>query len=624
MKLLHGLTNSQVLQRNKQNVSETILEGKSSVKGTLKVRVTKNNRLVPGFNWKTVATLNKGNFQVKLTGIPVGGPYQISIGLEKEKGKMESVETFSDILVGDVWILAGQSNMEGIGLLKDALKPNPQVRAFYMDDRWATAKDPIHNLYQAVDEVHGKAERPKHVGVGPGVGFGQRMHELSGVPQGLISCAHGGTSMDQWNPSLKKMKGKSFYGAMIRRFHKNGGKVAGVVWYQGESDATPEAYKDYTPKMKKLVASIRRDFDDKNLPFIMVQIASVHRETSETAKYWNSIQDQELKLMDKIDRLITVPAIDLSLDDAIHLSGVDQARLGRRLADGGWALLHGKKAGTLPIKLKSITTKPNRLSGNMDIEVTFDNVSGSLQSAGKPSGFALVNDNYTKQDVIYRTELLKNKVILRTSLMSAFFSGSGLSYGFGLAPYCNITDENDQSLPVFGPHWLEGEHAPEQFIQDFRVSRVFPGNIDIRKLTIPSLRSKSLVWTPMSFPGPFASRREELQKLTDDGLVYYHCKFSCKEPMSLEIGLGYDGPVKMWINGKEKFCDPSGTNPARPDEKNKVTINTQRGQTEIIVALGANFGHACGIFLSVRRIDVPKRLIKLGPEHYAIPEINVK
>ena len=59
-----------------------------------------------------------------------------------------------DILVGDTWILAGQSNMEGGGHLERALNAHPMVRALFMDDRWDTAKTPIHNIEAVVDQVH--------------------------------------------------------------------------------------------------------------------------------------------------------------------------------------------------------------------------------------------------------------------------------------------------------------------------------------------------------------------------------------------------------------------------------------------------------------------------------------
>ncbi len=102
-----------------------------------------------------------------------------------------------------------------------------------------------------------------------GLSFAVEMVKRTGVPIGLIPCAHGGTSMSQWDPTLKDKGGDSLYGAMIRRFQTIGGKVAGVVWYQGESDASPSAAPKFPTKFEEFVAAVRRDFGQPDLPFYM-------------------------------------------------------------------------------------------------------------------------------------------------------------------------------------------------------------------------------------------------------------------------------------------------------------------------------------------------------------------
>ena len=465
MEIQYGLNDSQVLQRNAKNVCDVTVSGNSSVDGDLQIRVTKNGRYIPGFSFKTITPVYNGKFKFRLKGIPSGGPYDIFLRLVSSGAKMFRQIEIKDILVGDVWILAGQSNMEGIGYLKDAAEPHPMVRAFYMDDRWASAKDPIHNLGQTVDPVHTDlndgvpVEREKHVGVGPGISFGKKMYQSTSVPQGLICCAHGGSSMSQWDPALKKLKGKSLYGATLRRFHKNGSHVAGVVWYQGESDAIDGEVRAYTSRMKKLVNSIRKDFANNKLPFVMVQIASVYRNKlmldvildPNLQKYWNSIQDQQRLLPKVIDRMTLICAVDLLLDDSIHISGVDQQRLGKRLADAAFVLLKDRKSGKLPPELRTIKTKENNLTKTLDIEIAFSNVTGSLVASGIPTGFSLVHPDNELCDAIYRVELKGNKAILKTNLVAGQKYNLNLHYGYGLSPYCNITDCDDRSLPVFGP-----------------------------------------------------------------------------------------------------------------------------------------------------------------------------
>jgi hypothetical protein len=626
MEILGGLLDHQVLQRNKKNVSETTLIGTADSPGLLQVKATKNGKTVPGLNFKPVANVKGGKFTIKLAGIPVGGPYQITLKLVTKTGT-EEVQ-FSDILVGDVWILGGQSNMEGIGRLTGAAKPHPLVRAFYMHDQWGVAKDPLHVLCKAVDPIHydlaGGVDcvRDPSVGVGPGVGFGQTMHKLTGVPQGLIACAHCGTTMSQWDPVLKKLGGKSFYGATLRRFHKNGAHVAGVVWYQGCSETSPEGAAVYTRRMKNLVAAFRRDFANPTLPFAMVQIATCYpcipSSFVEHNAWWNSIQDQERLLPKRIKNLTTVPAIDLELDDCGHISGPDQNRLGRRLAEAAWALLHGPIAGKFPIELKSI--KPLSLNP-MTFEVTFDNVVGSLRSAGKPAGFGIINSEGEDMLAIYRVDMKDNRVIIRTGLSpesdeSHYF----LHYGYGVNAYCNITDEADRSLPVFAPQRVYKNKKPLTPIKRVRISQILPGADKLQNVKCPKTSDKFLKFEKRKFHSSFYNLHDVLKTKTDDAMVFYAASFKCDEAMKLDIGFGYDGPVKMWIDGKQVYHDPNGINPMIIDQF-KVPYNASKGTHEIIVAFCANFGKAWGIALRLHRTDLTKRRLKAGPDKYKLPEL---
>jgi hypothetical protein len=60
--------------------------------------------------------------------------------------------------------------------------------------------------------------------------------------------------------------------------------------------------------------------------------------------------------------------------------------------------------------------------------------------------------------------------------------------------------------------------------------------------------------------------------------------------------LGYDGPVKLWLDGQERYRDMEGTNPANPDE-GRVECVVTAGAHEVMVALGSNRGKAWGIYL---------------------------
>jgi len=617
MKIISGLLDNMVLQRDRRNLSHARFIGESEYDGVLLVRV-KNGKALK------IGTCRNGLFIGILTGLKTGGPYEIELFIKDRQGRILDKAKISNVLVGDVWILGGQSNMEGIGYLKYALKPQNKVRAFYMDDRWDVARDPIHNLNKAVDQVHadlagGKPPvRPPHVGVGPGVAFGQEMFRRTGVPQGLISCAHGGTSMSQWDPALKAKGGRSLYGALLRRFHKNGGRVAGAVWYQGCSDAN-EQHVHYTRRMIALVKAMRRDFNAPRLPMAMVQIAGVYSSGWPPAR-WNSIQEQQRLLPQKIGDLNVTPAIDLSFDDSIHISGFDQARLGKRLAQAMCVLRSEKNAGLPPIELQSITEKLDKKTGARSLFIKFRNVMGGLRSAGKPCGFYVLAGGSVVPS-IFRTDIEKDTVILRLLLPSMPESLS-VHYGYGLAPYCNITDSADRSLPVFGPELLGYYHGLGKFMVDWLVSATQPSAGRLDTLAYPKDQA-ALQLKPRSFakePNHFCDLHLDLFKCgADDILVYFANWFNCAEPMRLELRLGYDGPIKVWIDGKQVMHDPDGTNPAVAD-KAVIPFKASRGRHELIIALGSNHGRAWGLFARFRRKDIPPHLLKLGPAYYKLPE----
>ncbi len=617
MEILTGLLDHMVLQRDSRNLSDADVTGRCAGSGEVFARVTRKGKVVAGFAACKVGAARRGKFTAQLKGLAAGGPYDIELSIAGKGGAAEKLRV-KDVLVGDVWILGGQSNMQGCAWIENPPKPDPLVRAFYMQHKWAVAQDPIHNLDAAVDKVHadlsGGALPPKVAGfgAGPGVPFGQAMRKLTGVPQGVIACAHGGTSMSQWDPAGKKLGSASLYGAMLGRFIKNGGKVAGVAWYQGCSDANPEAAPLYTKRMKRLVAATRRDFRSPRLPWVIVQISRVTNVTADAE--WNSIQEQQRKLPRAIKNLAVVPAIDLPLSDPIHVNCAGHIRLGKRLADAMGSLKHTARP---PIELKKISLRRDARTGQADVVIQYANVVGSLQAPALASGFELRDGG--SYSFVYRTDLRGNRVILKTEMQPADQVAKYLWYGRTCNPLCNITDSADRSLPVMGPIPLRSEAAVTPFVQEFAVSPIMPleGGMALLGYSAPA----DLAMEKRKFTQQFASRHEEISAAGGrDAVVYYACSIECPEAMKLNVSLGYDGPIKMWVDGKEVFADLDGTNPAIPD-RSKVEVDAAPGRHDLLVALGANKGRAWGIFMRFQRTDLPRRLIVKGPGAYVMPAI---
>ncbi len=618
MKIETGLLNHMVTQRNKKNVSEAVFSGLCETKGPVTASVRLGKNVVKGFAKIKVGIAARGKMSGCLKGLPVGGPYTIELQAGDES------LTIQDILVGDVWLLGGQSNMQGCGLFpQKRLAVDPQVRAFFMEDRWAKAQDPVHNMWESVDPIHtdlNGGTRPgkpdKDCGVCPGPAFGVELYRLTGIPQGMLACAHGGTSMEQWDPKRKNEGGKSLYGAMIRRLHKNGGRVAGMIWYQGCSDANPQQAKVFTAKMKEFISALRHDGGDPTLPIVMVQIARVIGWGPENAASWNSIQQQQLDLPKIVKHLASVPAIDLPLDDAIHISGAGQYVLGTSLAEAMQVLRVGRKAGLPPISPREVSIESVRNLGVAVVE--FDNVVGKLRSKDRPSGFSIVGPNGSSNH--FAIELEGSRARIRSGLSPADIAEMSLHYGYGTDPYCNITDEAGRPLPVFGPLRIGLPRAITPFTNTLRISAFQPSAGKLETLECPT-QLKALQMKSRTFTEPFCSIRPEIaQRGTQDDLVYFACRFICKEAMPLMLVLGYDGPAKAWVDGILLVYDQNGINPATT-EKNRTAFKAAAGEHEVIVALGTNHSAAWGIFLRFERTGVSKRQLMTGPESYSLPEI---
>lgn len=619
IQITSGLFPHMVLQRTTKNSSEARFAGTATPSGPILATVWRGRKIIPKFNRSVVGHSQNGKFAGVLTGIPTGGPYRIEIQINGAHSVVD------DVLVGDVWLLGGQSNMQGCGHItpKSKLKPDPLVRAFYMNDQWRIAQDPIHNLWQAIDPVHtdifgGRLDPPppSWFGVGPGPAFGHAMKRLAaGVPQGLLACAHGGTTMTQWNPARKSEGGKSLYGAALRRVAKNGGRIAGIVWYQGESDAIEKDHLLYTARMKELIAAFRRDCRYRSLPVAIVQLSRVVGRT-EDASAWDSIRDQQYRLPRSISNLTVVPAIDLRLDDTIHISGADQNRLGARLAEAMQTLRPGRRTTARPIELAGVSCRP--LRGAIVIEVRFRNVVGQLRAPGSPMGFSLLA--FGNVEHAFAVELNGSRALVRAQFPPNRLWDAALYYGHGTNPICNIIDEADRSLPAFGPLLLAPPRAITPFITSLDVSDFLPAPASWKSFSPPRL-SMVRQFKHRSFQGPFCDLHNEISaRGRKDEMVYFAKRFRCDEPMRLAVHLGYDAPVKVWINGKELFFDPTGRNPASLS-KAISKFRTSQGNHQLIIALGTAQGKAWGIFLELERTDVPTRLINKGVGAFRMPQL---
>ncbi|HEY3330607.1 MAG TPA: sialate O-acetylesterase [Capsulimonadaceae bacterium] len=618
MNIEQGLVCDQVLQRRASGTAAATLTGLTTATGDVVVTVFDLGVPLSGWHQRVVGTAANGRFSATIDGIPAGGPYngELRIG--------DDAVTVNDIFVGDVWLLAGQSNMEGVGLLANAGEPSPLARALFMNGQWGVAKDPLHVTLDSLDKAHNPIEYPPlavermrrlqtAAGVGPGVFFGKEMAQKTGVPQGLLCTAHGGTSMLDWSPDKKHLGGDSYYGSMLRVVQATGQPVAGVLWYQGENETgSAEDVAAYTARMTTFVAAVRADLGQPRLPFIIAQLGRYFA-LGVDHRGWNSIQSQQYKLQETIENLTCVATVDLPLEDVIHISSHGCARLGARFARVADRVVLGNVSEPPPPSFVSAVHVPGD-HRSMVVDVTFDHVVGGLQAVGEPQGFALVDADMNVYSLVYKTTLSGSTARLECAVKENA-GAYRLMYGAGLAPTCTITDSRGFSLPVFGPVTITPSEAMGDYACDWLVSGLTPAVGSIDEQEYPNLAELSLA--PRHVAGPFVSMIGEWKSAT--GRAFFVATVDVPEDMDVRLRFGYDGPFRLWLDGAAVHTDVNGTNPIIIDE-HTVPVSLTRGAHEITCAMDFTTGFAWGFVLRIDRTDLSAEQIAAGG--YVMPAWN--
>lgn len=403
-----------------------------------------------------------------LTGIAVGGPYTVTLSDAEES------ITFHDIYVGDLWLLAGQSNMEGAGWVREkdiayAADPSPFLRAFYLNDTWRPATVQLHQLWESSDPAHrrafaadkaGKEARNLHItdfppapqrrGVGPGFFFAEELYRQTGIPQGVIPCAVGGAPIEMWIPTETD---DNYYTAAYRRIIACGQRIRGIFWYQGEGfGGDKDAYKAMFESMRKGFSALCGTAD---LPAIMVQ---TFRSTipgilnSDSAEHiWSTYRNYLRDICRECRNMAVVATNDLDLDDCIHLSSDAQEKLGKRAADAMRYLTEG--VGCAEPEIESITMHPHAcITEWSELRIRYRNLRGHLTSIGFPSGFMISEgDEMPSVGFIQHISLVDDEVHIRFELTHDELRRKDLWYGFGHHFHCTILDEGGHPLLSQGP-----------------------------------------------------------------------------------------------------------------------------------------------------------------------------
>lgn len=292
-------------------------------------------------------TSKNGEWYVEFPPMEYGGPYTLKL---IENGNETLLE---DIFVGEVYLLAGQSNIElrldETNTPKERYLSNEKLRYFAVDkittnigfcpdDGWCMAEEKSVKYWSAIGYL---------------TGF--EIAEEKNIAVGLINCNQGASVIESWVPAGtfeklginipldKKSIGHSY--PDYKRWNTDGAlyehqlrqvfpfSISGVIWYQGEADAYGEEANVYDVELCELIRLWRESFRDETLPFYVIQIADYRPENDYARDYegWARVQDAQLKIQEMTDNVKSVICRDICEKDNIHPPTKD--KLSARLAE---------------------------------------------------------------------------------------------------------------------------------------------------------------------------------------------------------------------------------------------------------------------------------------------------
>lgn len=276
-----------------------------------------------------------GKWLVNLQSLKPGGPFEFSV----------NETTFKNVLVGEVWVCSGQSNMEwSIRASRDPEKTiaestNPRIRLFQ------TPKTPNAAPQTELGSWKGWTSwmecTPENTPGFSAVGyhFGRYLQRARNVPVGLIQSAWGGTAAERWtSKEVLENKfgikaGSDLYNGMITPLIPFA--IKGVIWYQGESNAgRAHQYRELFPAMIK---NWRDAWGEGDFPFLFVQLAPYNNPKEQT---WPELREAQLLTISKLPHTAMAVITDFGHPTDIHPK--DKDPVGERLALCARAIAYGE------------------------------------------------------------------------------------------------------------------------------------------------------------------------------------------------------------------------------------------------------------------------------------------
>ena len=218
-------------------------------------------------------------------------------------------------------LMIGQSNMAGRGDIGDVPKINNNACFMLRNGRWQKMHEPI-NPDRPIFESKYKS------GIGLAASFADDLNKATDLPIGLIPCADGGTSIEEWEKG-----GLLFDHAVMQAgLAKRTSHLSAIIWHQGENNCiNEESFEHYRERFIKFVADIREALGDPSLPFIAGELSRELAPKSTFADRPERFNALLHELEGVIENFAVVSSIDLPMrGDGLHFNAAGQREFGHR------------------------------------------------------------------------------------------------------------------------------------------------------------------------------------------------------------------------------------------------------------------------------------------------------
>ncbi len=380
--LERGPQNWQIYQQNKRGTADIELGGRWIADPGIKqaqvlVRVMDEAQMRTigrAFDWTPAKTNPDGTWSIVLKRVPAGGLYRIETVVQFDGCPVEWArrgDMRHHVGVGDVWVIAGQSNAAGYGKTPCPDAPELGIHQFHASGEWRLATHPLDDSTDTQYPANREGANASH---SPFLAFARMVKRAVGYPIGLVPAALGGSAIASWAPGPG-----SLFDNMLAYVRDAGGGCRGVLWYQGESDTAADSHPLYAKRFAQFVKHCRRAFRRPDLPVITVQL-NRHRGAAPgdpSHAGWEAIREIQRQAARMVKGVEVVSALDLGLSDGIHNHSSANVILGERMAAAALGAAYGR-----PVKYRCPDLERVTRVAPDAIELVFANVDVRLHYEG--------------------------------------------------------------------------------------------------------------------------------------------------------------------------------------------------------------------------------------------------